>query len=638
MPLGGPHPQVVGKPCSRVASFLLGETQESPIVGWQRDPLRKQGQAIADGYLRFDTEIIENSRSLTKSMKSKLLKVANKFPELGVYEFKSLRFAEGETFDAILQIIAKGTYDWIRCNPDECKKSHYKGGRPQVTCARMGLDAEPGLSFLPPQPNALGGGGKKRGREADDLIPSFSPTVPDTDWEHAHFILQQVYAEAVAQDATFLVIQCGNREIIGVRNRKHQTLHLSGVHEFAATTGPSYVQVHVGLYLATILDAVERASGLEKLTKVPATWDDDWNKSAMRKSRQLSPETLLALAHKLPTVILHSSALHTPTNGKDLHFLRLLTEGDRLGGPVMQIVKAIQTNNSERTYQATLRVNGQNLQANVYLKLARSPSNRAMLLHEYHVCQELARKHVRGVPDVIGCFSYQGPIQADDGMGSDPALDLNILAMISVDGGVPVTKEDDDAPKSFVRLLQQIHQSGYLHGLIRAEHVLVDGRKVMMVSFGHAAPYNSAGAAAELEDLYSLLNQGRKRRRHFASPPEKAVVIESHTICHNPANLFVSLTSHVALIGRMLKEKGIRRVLYEEHEGNTRFTIHFRRGTRAAIAFSEHWLQRRPDELRRIGCEVRDTDESVASSEEIEVQELAVALLSATVAGSRSPP
>ncbi|KAG5221523.1 Protein kinase domain-containing protein [Salix suchowensis] len=533
------YEKTVGTPCSRVTSFLLGGSEwRRPIVCWHRYPLRKQGQAIADGYLRFDIAAIEDSKSLSPSMKAKLLRTANRFPELAVYEFKSLRFAEGATFDVIQEILAKGAYDWIRCNPDECKASHYKGGRPQTTGARMGLDAEGldagnGPFFLPPKPNA-NGRGRKRGRETDDPTPPYRMNASAGDWQHAHSILQQVYAEAVAQDASFLVLQCGNKEVIGFRNRKYQTLHLSGVHELAATTGPGYMQIHVGLYLAIILDAVERASALERATKVPATWADDWYQSTTSKRIQFSPE------------------------------------------------------------------------ADVYLKLARSESKRAKLLHEYNVCRQLRLTGIRGVPDVIGCFSYQESARttADETVASGCAADLHILAMISVDGG-------------------------YLHGKIRAEHVLVDGRKAMMLSFGHAAPYSLEGASSEIEELHSLLNEGRKRRRHFPGPPEKVVVIESSAICQNAASLFASLTSHVALMERMLTEKGICRVLHEERGGNPRFTIYFHRGTRAAIAFAKHWLEYCPSDLRHVGCEVRDiAPDGSEGSKNNEGEVLSLALLS----------
>ncbi len=151
-------------------------------------------------------------------------------------------------------------------------------------------------------------------------------------------------------------------------------------------------------------------------------------------------QVLLALARDMPSVVLHSPTLYTPMDVKDPKFFRsgIQLNHPGTGGPVMQIIRATLASNSERTYRATLQVKGHKIQTDVYLKLARTPANQSELLHEYDICQHLARKGISGVPDVIGCFSYTEKMDANH--------DIRILAMLSLGAGMSITHDDRAIP------------------------------------------------------------------------------------------------------------------------------------------------------------------------------------------------
>uniref|UniRef100_A0A8H7Y6M2 Protein kinase domain-containing protein n=1 Tax=Psilocybe cubensis TaxID=181762 RepID=A0A8H7Y6M2_PSICU len=70
--------------------------------------------------------------------------------------------------------------------------------------------------------------------------------------------LQHAWADAVMHDITFIVLHCGRYERIGIRHRASQTLYLSGVIDTVNIKDPHYRKIHIGLYIATLQDALER--------------------------------------------------------------------------------------------------------------------------------------------------------------------------------------------------------------------------------------------------------------------------------------------------------------------------------------------------------------------------------------------
>ncbi|KAL4259369.1 hypothetical protein AB1N83_009779 [Pleurotus pulmonarius] len=494
-----------GYKCACIASYLLGGGM---ILGLHPRPSAKQPCAIADLFLRLNIDSIEASSS---PLKAELLLAARTFPELSVSEFKSLMFETEEFLDHLRLVASEGTFPWTRC--DECSKHHYQDGYQKRTFAPMGFDADSTNTPFPyPMPQQCTKDKKReQGLEAVDEPEEEAHEASQEDEEtrlHAYWIFQQAWAEAVIHDATFLVIRCGNYEIIGLRNRAHQTLHISGINHLAAAKSPTYAQLHVGLALGVVLDAIGRASRLAKADKVPRTWRKDWGQRKEVKGIVPRPAELLALGREALSVVLHPP-VPLVTRAKNPMFLRMGAKpGDYSNEPVAQITNIRQVNNSDRTFRAVLHVKGHRIPTDIYLKLAVSPRSRLHLEKEHAAYQTLARRGISGIPDVIGLFVYT---EVDD---------FVVLALITLDAGMPMSPNDCALPISFTAVLQQIHDAGYLHGAIHQDHLLVDNQRTTMISLANAAPYDRhCEAVEEMQDLQRVSCQDIKRRRIHDDAP-----------------------------------------------------------------------------------------------------------------------
>ncbi|KAF8622501.1 hypothetical protein AX15_006948 [Amanita polypyramis BW_CC] len=82
--------------------------------------------------------------------------------------------------------------------------------------------------------------------------------VHQADVQGAIWLLQQVWAEAVKYDVTFVVINAGNYEIIGYRNRLFTSVKVIEVSK--QTEGPGYLQLHMGPYITVPRDFLDRES------------------------------------------------------------------------------------------------------------------------------------------------------------------------------------------------------------------------------------------------------------------------------------------------------------------------------------------------------------------------------------------
>lgn len=75
-------------------------------------------------------------------------------------------------------------------------------------------------------------------------------------------------------DATFVVINAGNFEIIGKRERITQTLYISDVIDVSSC---EYGKLHTGLFIAALRDARDRAAQLRRCTILPESWTVDFD-------------------------------------------------------------------------------------------------------------------------------------------------------------------------------------------------------------------------------------------------------------------------------------------------------------------------------------------------------------------------
>lgn len=182
---------IIARRCSRIASFLLCGSWGRPIVRWRKKTSTAQSVAVADGYLCLDIESIEAS-SASARMKENLLLAAKMFPEIAVFEFKSLQLDTEERIQALVDVANEATFGWIRCDPGECKKSHFVGGYPQTTCAPMGFDAQSNLPFQYPKCQVEARERKRDREEAEEPCPPKPLSACSKVEVHARHVFQQV--------------------------------------------------------------------------------------------------------------------------------------------------------------------------------------------------------------------------------------------------------------------------------------------------------------------------------------------------------------------------------------------------------------------------------------------------------------
>ncbi|KAK0231420.1 hypothetical protein IW262DRAFT_481743 [Armillaria fumosa] len=110
--------------------------------------------------------------------------------------------------------------------------------------------------------------------EDDSGINDGAESFNEDDFTNALKIIQQVWAEAVNVDATFVVLNAGNREFIGIRDRKLQRLYLSPLIDLddPSSLPAGYFKIHAGLQIAAVLDAIERAKRLDGLSRLPVLY------------------------------------------------------------------------------------------------------------------------------------------------------------------------------------------------------------------------------------------------------------------------------------------------------------------------------------------------------------------------------
>ncbi|KAG6897705.1 hypothetical protein C0992_012174 [Termitomyces sp. T32_za158] len=322
------YAEMVAKFCAPVActlEFRLGDWANKTIKwGTERmshKPIAgvKANQAVADGLLNL---VEMDSWGHHYHLTSRQREIFNVFPELAIWEFKNLNFcpegetdeiSSGEVFHEIVNGFLSGIFPWEGCEKkNDCMKSHPKVG---ATACRMGYDA-----VQSPCPSYDLARRELHGQKLESLHTKGVTTSFDgmtAKKKSARKILQQaslftfinfrqdflivpsqVWAEAVAMDVTFVIIQAGNIEIIGMRDRANQCLYLTDVFNVDSREYP-YFKLHTGLYIAAIRDAEDRADSVVN-GEIPFTWKMETGTGVLkaidcrRNSNQEAVATLLS--------------------------------------------------------------------------------------------------------------------------------------------------------------------------------------------------------------------------------------------------------------------------------------------------------------------------------------------------------
>jgi hypothetical protein len=124
--------------------------------------------------------------------------------------------------------------------------------------------------------------------------------------------LSQVWAEAVLQDSTFVIVQCGNYEMICYRFRQQNKLYISDIIEVSEK---GYGKLQIGLFLAIYRDALDRAwqiSNAESANSFPTSWIRDFSQPKKGAKKRLSKLEKLDLqrVNYFPSVLPRPMLIH----------------------------------------------------------------------------------------------------------------------------------------------------------------------------------------------------------------------------------------------------------------------------------------------------------------------------------------
>lgn len=276
---------------------LVAATLEFQLPSWGLGPLRyslatNKAQGIADGFLNIDKPACSSNAS---PLSTSYASVADKFPTLAIWEFKSLMSGTLDVMEAILeQAVGDVVFIWEGCELGETctadPKHVEKNGLPKVTGNRMGPDAAPpicpsvenvpSVTFVRTSKDLSNHARTSATRITQQVSSYFGCAALHSDIFHS-----QTWTEAVQDDVTFVIIHSGNLEIIGIRDRGKKTLYLSDVIQ---VNGCDYGRLHTGLYIAALRDAASRTRLLDPPNTIPESWTKLYGEDIITKLAAVS--------------------------------------------------------------------------------------------------------------------------------------------------------------------------------------------------------------------------------------------------------------------------------------------------------------------------------------------------------------
>ncbi|RDB15956.1 hypothetical protein Hypma_003555 [Hypsizygus marmoreus] len=398
---------------SALASSVVGATLAYQLPEWSPDCLEwtltdvgedPKSKAIADGFL----SVVSRSKSGQRLSLSDLQQiVAETFPVIAVWEFKSLAAGDPAIIAALSkEFVDRSRFPWEGCPHKKLCAFKHPGDFVVPTGSKMGLDAE-----IPPCPS-IG-----PARAAADLRRSAGP-IPDHPGtvgfiQKARWIVQQVWAEAVVADATFMVIHSGNVERIGIRDRKNQTLYLSDVIRVDAC---EYGKLQTGLYIAAIRGAEQRALLLKRQPVAPQSYTRTFKQTADTTKmdlEQASSRDWLVMAAQEQNA--RNPQMHVPFFSNFIYRrVDLSNPNPAPAVPTSHTYFRIQVYSSfddviSRGILYTPGPSGKLVRHSdgaVVIKNALGTPAVTRLRSEYEVYLALHKAGVTGIPEIIGYFKY----------------------------------------------------------------------------------------------------------------------------------------------------------------------------------------------------------------------------------------
>ncbi|KAG6876354.1 hypothetical protein C0992_013259, partial [Termitomyces sp. T32_za158] len=500
------------KHCAVVAATLEFQLpswrHDRKYLQWNIDPEKGHTQAVGDGFL----QLVSESGSISDLYR----RAKNNFSKgIGVWEFKSLKAGTEDVLNAILAHTRLTEFPWVRCeHGDFCQlRCGDKLRGFSKTWARTGPDADPPVcptdssrSQLPSQVKGA----------RDSLLK-------------ARHIIQQVWSEMVAIDATFACFNAGLYELLFRRDRENRVLYCSRI---IYTNVIEYGQLETGLFIAMLRDAKQRS--LQIKNDRPLTWRDT-------PPAEKIQAPLLTNDERQIKVLLEAKSrtwlvLKPPRRGtacftfcKDSVYDRIdpitFNRSDkppdfRADGQYFVVIAEPDKVTSRGDLSVeNLKFTGCSLWRSdkVYTKHANyDKESRKRLQWEAEVYSHLRDNGAADcVPCNLGLFRHAN-------IEEDKKKPNGYLTLVLEDVGtslaalphfIPAVKEECH------RALDRIHTAGFCHGNISLEHIIYRGGKwpgnlITFVSLGRAIKCpDDARKKQEHEELSKVLSESSLKRK-----------------------------------------------------------------------------------------------------------------------------
>ncbi|KAF8999577.1 hypothetical protein BDZ89DRAFT_1082706 [Hymenopellis radicata] len=292
--------------------------------------------------------------------------------------------------------------------------------------------------------------------------------------------VQKAWIDAVKNDISVIVFDCGHFIRVGIRHRQTQTLFISDLIDIRTCTAPSYGRLWVAVHVAAVYDAIQRLPQLESIVGLKRKAAADTELQASKKpklNRKNTSDITLATQNRiasLPTValFLQFGKLDSPSpllvfppgtvpdsTYEPKNYLRVVLE-KRLGSGAIGDV-----------YRAIIQPDGSSGTKNYcpfVMKLATTPPRVRRLRHEYRVYEHLSAAGVAGIPTVFG-FRQTANASVCVLMLSNVGRPLG--ERMDADRKVKLSAKQG---KTLRTILEGIHGAGILHRDIRSWNILID--------------------------------------------------------------------------------------------------------------------------------------------------------------------
>ncbi|KIM42885.1 hypothetical protein M413DRAFT_125221 [Hebeloma cylindrosporum] len=461
--------------------------------------------------------------SINQSTHDKLLDIRRKHPRLAIWNF----FAMTDIAIGLLRnhVNSEAGFIWDNCRTLGFETKSY---------STLPLDAAKLVAQLVPELKAKrtridkssaasNGSPKTLAKVAKFIEPSKTSKRQRRYRLEFRHLLQHAWAKAVENDATFIILNCGRYERIGIRHRASQTLYLSGLIDTVNIQDPRYRKLHVALNMAIVQDVLQRHD-LSTMagTKRPAE-EADVEESlppAKRRKTMISlpkdepkhSEIMREIGPRMIALVnLKYGPFCSPTPAS---FIRIGPSCAPIFQPELLPMQKLKRKYLAHEYftlvldeprgeGSTGIVHPAALEAqvklpsgevstmkssNLVLKLAFSNQQQKRLRHEFDVYSHLARKQVKGVIPVHGLFR-----ESDSGvlglLMDNGGQNLRQREMERTGEEVPAQVTLSEAERAaFTAIFKGIHKARVRHQDVRADNLLVNPTtgEVFVIDFDRA--------------------------------------------------------------------------------------------------------------------------------------------------------